>query len=420
ITYSYTITNSGNVTLSGPFSVSDDKTGIKDPCGSGPVAPNNTTSCQSTYTITQTDLDSGLVTNVATAATSYGGNAVTSGPATETVTAIENPAITLSKAALPVTYNVSGEGITYTYTITNSGNVTLPGPFSVTDDKAGTKDPCGIGPLAPSGSTSCNLTYLITQGDIDFGSVTNLASATTMYDGNTVDSNVATQTIYANQSPVISVTKSSTIASITAAGQVVPYTFSVTNIGNMTLTGITVTDIHCTAAPAYQNGDTNSDNKLDLTETWIYACTHTVTQAEVDAGRSLSNTVTADSAQSLPDTDNLDIPISLTPSLQVVKSSTTTTVTAAGQVVPYAFTVTNTGNVTLTGITVADPKCDATSAYQGGDINSNTALELTETWSYICDHTVTQAEMDAGGNLSNTVTADSIESGSDTDNLNIP
>ena len=32
---------------------------------------------------------------------------------------------------------------------------------------------------------------------------------------------------------------------------------------------------------------------------------------------------------------------------------------AAGQVVPYTFTVTNTGNATLTGITVSDPKCGA-------------------------------------------------------------
>ena len=34
-----------------------------------------------------------------------------------------------------------------------------------------------------------------------------------------------------------------------------------------------------------------------------------MTQAEIDAGGNLSNTVTADSAESAPDTDTLNIPI---------------------------------------------------------------------------------------------------------------
>ena len=78
-----------------------------------------------------------------------------------------------------------------------------------------------------------------------------------------------------------------------------------------------------------------------------------MTQAEIDAGGNLSNTVTVDSAESAPDTDTVNIPIAQTPALNVAKRSTTTAVTAAGQVVPYTFTVTNTGNLTLTGVTVS-------------------------------------------------------------------
>ena len=74
---------------------------------------------------------------------------------------------------------------------------------------------------------------------------------------------------------------------------------------------------------------------------------------------------------------------------------------------PYSFVVTNTGNITLSGITVGDPNCDAAPAYQSGDTDTDTLLDLSETWTYSCSRTVTQAEMDAGGNLSNTVTADS-------------
>ena len=48
--------------------------------------------------------------------------------------------------------------------------------------------------------------------------------------------------------------------------------------------------------------------------------------------------------------DSLSIPITQSPSLTVAKSSTTTDVTAAGQIVPYSYLLTNTGNLTLTGI----------------------------------------------------------------------
>ena len=105
----------------------------------------------------------------------------------------------------------------------------------------------------------------------------------------------------------------------------------------------------------------------------------------------------------------------------MAKSSTTTAITAAGQVVPYTFVVTNIGNVTLTGITVSDPNCDAAPAYGRPVTRTATAsCRLTETWTYTCNHTVTQAEIDAGGNLSNTVTADSTESAPDTDTHDIP
>ena len=107
------------------------------------------------------------------------------------------------------------------------------------------------------------------------------------------------------QSPLLEVVKSSTTSSVSVAGQVVPYRFAVSNKGNVALTGVTVTDPKCDAAPAYVSGDSDADSKLDLSETWIYSCSHTVTQAELDAGGNLSNTVTADSNESGPDTDTV-------------------------------------------------------------------------------------------------------------------
>jgi hypothetical protein len=187
---------------------------------------------------------------------------------------------------------------------------------------------------------------------------------------------------------------------------VVPYSFAVTNIGNITLTGITVTDPKCAAVPAYQSGDTNTDSKLDLTETWTYTCSHTVTQAEVDAGGNLSNTATADSTESSAAVNTLNIPIVQNPSIQVVKSLATYTdndfswTITRGDNLWYQFAVTNTGNVTLTNVNVTDDTfaipvtCLVTT--------------LAPADSVVCTantfHTVTLTEANAG-HVTNTATA---------------
>ena len=69
--------------------------------------------------------------------------------------------------------------ITYSYKLTNTGNVILFGPFSVTDDKLGTVV-CPPAPtsLAPTESVTCTQTYAIKQSDLDNGSITNSATAT--------------------------------------------------------------------------------------------------------------------------------------------------------------------------------------------------------------------------------------------------
>ena len=133
ISYSYLVTNSGNVTLSGPFTVSDDKALGNEACPYiTSLAPGASITCTASYTIGQADLDAGSVTNVASASN----GTVTSPTDTETVTAVQSPALTIVKTATPITYSTVGAVISYSYLVTNSGNVTLSGPFTVSDDKA--------------------------------------------------------------------------------------------------------------------------------------------------------------------------------------------------------------------------------------------------------------------------------------------
>ena len=174
-------------------------------------------------------------------------------------------------------------------------------------------------PLPVGDSITCTATYTVTQADINNGSVTNIATASAQYGGNPVTSNQDTVTVPLAPVAGLNVVKSSTTTLITAAGQQVPYTFTVTNTGNVTLTNVTVSDAKCDAAPVLQpGGDVNNDGKLQVIETWIFTCLHTVTQAEMNAGGNLVNTVTANSTETPPDTDDLSIPIQQTPALRCV------------------------------------------------------------------------------------------------------
>ena len=130
--------------------------------------------CNTSHTITQADLDAGSVTIVAAANV----NGTISPTATVSVPMIQNRLLTLSKTADPQTYDHVGQIITYTYVITNSGNITLsPAQFTGNDTAFEMPIACGEQniSLAPKESLTCTATYTITQADMDAGSVTTSA-----------------------------------------------------------------------------------------------------------------------------------------------------------------------------------------------------------------------------------------------------
>lgn len=99
-----------------------------------------------------------------------------------------NPELTLDKTSSTATYDNIGDLINYSYLITNTGNVTLNGPFSVSDDKVAVNCP-NISTLAPGANVTCTASYSVTQSDLQAGSVTNTASAQGAFNGQTITSN---------------------------------------------------------------------------------------------------------------------------------------------------------------------------------------------------------------------------------------
>ena len=353
IAYTYTVTNTGTLSFTAPVTVSDDKTTVT--CPSTLLAAGASEMCTATYTITQADLDAGHVTNHATATTVYNGSPVTSGPATTTVTAVQSPSLSLTKTPNPTTYDHVGQTITYTYTVTNTGNVTLTAPVTVTDDKTTVTCPATL--LAPGASVTCSATYTITQADLDAGHVTNHATAKTTFSGSPVNSNQATTTVTATQSPSLSLVKTANPMTYDHVGQVITYTYVVKNTGNVTFTApVTIADNKTTV--------TCPSTLLAPGASLTCSATYTITQADLDAGH-VTNAATASTTFSGQPVHSNQSTVTVTatqsPSLSLAKSANPTTYSAAGQTITYSYVVKNTGNVTFTApVTLADDKTKVT------------------------------------------------------------
>jgi uncharacterized repeat protein (TIGR01451 family) len=390
IAYTFEVTNTGSTTLSN-ITVADPLPGlIFAPVAVPTLAPAaSAIAATATYAITQADIDAGVVSNTATAT----GTDPVDGPVTGSDTVAtpldQIPGIdlvkTVSLAGLS-TPPVAGEILTYSFTVTNTGSVTLT-DVTVTDPLPNIVITGGPITLAPgASSTAFSATYAITQGDIDAGLVINQATAT----GNYVNPITGPGTVSdlsgtafgqddptvasPGQNPGIAVVKTADISGLSSppvAGEEIAYVFEITNTGNVTLTNVTLTDplpnLNLTGSPIpfLIPGDTNAT---------AYSATYTLTQADIDAG-GITNQATAEGSYTDPVTgpgsvsdlsgtsigtdDPTTVPLDQQPAITLIKRATVNTpsgiVSAPGDEILYSFEVQNTGNVTLTDITLDDP-----------------------------------------------------------------
>ncbi|MFN8470910.1 MAG: DUF11 domain-containing protein [Anaerolineae bacterium] len=143
----------------------------------------------------------GTYNNTASYSTTNGG----SGTSNQASIYVACPKLTLTKTADPTTYTTLGQQITYTYKLTNDGNIDLHPPYKVTDDHITPPNsvtcPSTPDPLKPGDSVTCTATYRIQQIDIDNGYVTNTAIGSATLDGQPVTSNPDQATITLQRAP---------------------------------------------------------------------------------------------------------------------------------------------------------------------------------------------------------------------------
>ncbi|MFI2485485.1 hypothetical protein ACH47X_01180 [Promicromonospora kroppenstedtii] len=308
ITYSFEVTNTGNVPLS---DVEVDETEFSG-TGEAPVAtcpadvvlaPGDSLTCTASYTLTQEDVDSGEVTNSATATGTPPGDTPPpeSPPSTVVVPTPPAPGIEVVKTSDTEEISEVGQEVTYSFEVTNTGNVTLTdvtvddSDFSGSGELSAVDCPAEAAGLAPGASVTCTATYEVTQADLDSTGLTNTATATGTPPGDTPppESPPSTIEIPSTPAPGIEVVKTSDTDKITKVGQKVTYSFEVTNTGNVVLTDITVDDSDFSGSGELSPVDCPAEAaRLAPGASVTCTATYLVTEADLESGE-LSNTATA-------------------------------------------------------------------------------------------------------------------------------
>ena len=274
--------------------------------------------------------DCGILSNTAVVAASNEA-LVSVGDNLSTATITMNcPEISITKTADQGTVD-AGSDIGFTITATNNGDGTAHG-VTVTDtlpsdpgltwtiDPANSDADCSIaagvltctwGDLASGASKTVHITSPTTAASC--GTVNNTASVTTSNDGS--DSDDASITV---QCPAIQIVKGG--PALAHVGDTVPYSFDVTNTGDVDLHDVTLTDPICDAGTIQLVDDGDGDAILAVGETWTYTCTHVVTDSDPDP---LPNTATVsgtdDNGGTVSDQDSHTVDL-IHPAIQIVKT----------------------------------------------------------------------------------------------------
>ncbi|MET8067555.1 collagen-binding domain-containing protein, partial [Micromonospora sp. NPDC005313] len=434
VPYFFEVVNTGGVRLT-DVSVLDVQTPPSSNAGLGPITcpatvldPGASITCTATYTVTQADLDNGGVTDTATARGFPAGSQtpILSEPDSLTIPADQPEAgISVVKSSTTVAITRVGQEVSYRYEAVNTGGVTLTGvtindtllpPASrsnLTAITCGPGDvPNGSVTLAPGESVECRATYTVPAADFAEAVLLDVATATgTPPSGPPVVSGPSAQEVPILH-PAVAITKAATPTTVSAAGEVVTYRFTVTDTGNTELTGVTVEET------AFSGSGRPSAITCDATalapgESATCTATYTVTEADVAAGRITNTAVAVGTPPTVPgqpapgpvrsEPASAAVTVRGNGAIVIEKSAEPAEVHRVGQQVRYLFRVTNTGSVTLTGVTVIDtlaPPADPARLGPitcGPDATPNGGVTLAPGRSVTCAAIYTVAKADAAG-----------------------
>ncbi|MCF6226470.1 MAG: IPTL-CTERM sorting domain-containing protein [Xanthomonadales bacterium] len=325
-------------------------------------------------------------------------------PALSTVKALTNNAD--EDGSLTTTEN---DTLTYTVTVTNTGNIALTNVVVTDPMITPTTNSCAT--VAVGATCVLIGTYVVTAGDVTTGSISNTGTGDsdetppdndiliTPVVGTPALNTVKAMTGNADEDGSTSITENDTLT----------FTITVTNTGNIPLTNVVVTDPMITPT-------TNSCATVAVGATCVLVGTYMVTAADIVVG-SISNTGTGDSDETPPSDDVLITPVEGSPALTIDKSLTTNADEDASSTVTindtltFTIIVTNAGDTTLTNVLVTDNMITP---------NANTcpSVAVGDTCVLIGTYVVQQSDI-ANGQIINVAEGLSDETATETDTATV-
>ena len=358
ITYGITIKNEGDETLDTIVvtdTVDGDAPVVISNLFASTLAPGASDSAQFVYDADGTEPDPLLNSATVTASGATSDEAVTDTDSCQTdITHV--PEITVVKdcpTSVPF-----GQNVTFTITVTNTGNEPLTN-VSVTDAKLGGNITAAFSipnPMPVGVPYSHQFSY--TPGSNEDPVQNSVTASGTGTDSGVTDTDTSSCETNVTHAPAIVVTKS--CPETVAFGEDITYTITVTNTGNEALEDVTVNDTLL--------GDITDEFDVDFSGSFGVGevATATVTYSPGADEDPVDNTVTAtgngaDSGAEASDEASCRTDVTHAPGIIVTKACPP--LVAFGEDITYTITVTNTGNEPLENLLVSD-------ALLGGDITA--------------------------------------------------
>ena len=307
------------------------------------------------------------------------------------------PGLSLTKSVAPVDASlpfVAGQVLHYYVVVTNTGNLQINN--ILIDDSVFSGDGTAPSFTCPSGtpfsldpgeSVTCTADYTVVTGDETASTITNTATAEGQATNGDTPTASDTATVPSALDPAMTITKTAFPTVATLAGTAISYTYVVQNTGNTIISALSVDDSTFSGtgpAPQAQCDFSAAPIPGGLVPGEFVTCTSTapylVTQADMDAGV-LTNTARAlgddpdgqpvlDPVTHQPPSATASVTMFQAPALTLVKvggpRNAQHVVGAAGDTITYTFTVTNTGNVTVSSIGIAEEDFSGS----GGPLNA--------------------------------------------------